>query len=96
MDAWGVDYALLGGRGELLQNPYHYRDKRTDGMMELVFAKISREEIYRETGIQFMPINTLISVIRCQTRYTRTVEAARTLLTIPDLFHYWLTWYRDV
>ena len=59
VDAWGVDYALLGERGELLLNPYHYRDKRTDGVMDLVFEKISREEIYRETGIQFMPINTL-------------------------------------
>ena len=81
VDAWGVDYALLDGRGELLQNPYHYRDKRTDGIMELVFAKISKEEIYRETGIQFMPINTLFQVIRCKTRYTRAVE------TRPNLAH---------
>ena len=59
VDAWGVDYALLGERGELLQNPYHYRDRRTNGVMEEVFRKVSREEIYSETGIQFMPINTL-------------------------------------
>src|SRR5213080_2958515 len=49
VDAWGVDYALLGEHGELLQNPYHYRDKRTDGVMDAVLAKVSREEIYRET-----------------------------------------------
>ena len=54
VDAWGVDYALLGERGELLQNPYHYRDKRTDGLMETVFDKVSKQEIYRKTGIQFM------------------------------------------
>src|SRR5579863_3337233 len=59
VDAWGVDYALLGERGELLQNPYHYRDRRTNGVMEEVFRKVSREDIYAETGIQFMPINTL-------------------------------------
>src|SRR5208283_5475006 len=59
VDAWGVDYALLGERGELLQNPYHYRDRRTEGVMEEVFQKVTREEIYRATGVQFMPINTV-------------------------------------
>ena len=59
VDAWGVDYALLGERGELLQNPYHYRDRRTEGVMDEVFRKVPKEEIYRATGIQFMPINTL-------------------------------------
>src|SRR5215472_15169709 len=59
VDAWGVDYALIGEDGELLQNPYHYRDRRTQGMMEQVFRTVPKEEIYRATGIQFMPINTL-------------------------------------
>jgi rhamnulokinase len=91
VDAWGVDYALLGERGELLQNPYHYRDKRTDGVMELVFEKLSREEIYRETGIQFMPINTLYQLVAAQRDTPDLLRGARTLLMIPDLFHYWLT-----
>src|SRR5690242_15328716 len=52
VDAWGVDYALLGERGDLLHNPYHYRDKRTDGVMEQVFEKVSKDAIYSETGIQ--------------------------------------------
>ena len=52
VDAWGVDYALLGAHGELLQNPYHYRDSRTHGVMEKVFEKVPREEIYFTTGIQ--------------------------------------------
>ncbi len=91
VDAWGVDYALLGERGELLQNPYHYRDRRTDGVMEQVFAEISKEEIYSETGIQFMPINTLFQLVAAKRRTPSLFEAARTLLTIPDLFHYWLT-----
>src|SRR2546423_14064696 len=59
VDAWGVDYALLGEGGQLLENPYHYRDRRTEGVMEEVFRKVPRAEIYRATGIQFMPINTL-------------------------------------
>src|ERR1041385_7523499 len=59
VDAWGVDYALLGERGELFQNPYHYRDRRTQGVMDEVFRKVPKEEIYQATGIQFMPINTL-------------------------------------
>ena len=91
VDAWGVDYALIGEDGELLQNPYHYRDKRTDGVMDLVFAKISREEIYRETGIQFMPINTLYQLFAAKRDAPELLHAARTLLMIPDLFHYWLT-----
>jgi rhamnulokinase len=91
VDAWGVDYALLGERGELLQNPYHYRDKRTDGVMALVFDKISKEEIYRETGIQFMQINTLFQLFAAKRDTPNLLRAARKLLTIPDLFHYWLT-----
>jgi rhamnulokinase len=91
VDAWGVDYALLGERGELLQNPYHYRDKRTDGVMDLVFEKLSREDIYRETGIQFMPINTLYQLFAAKRDAPDLMRAAKTLLMIPDLFHYWLT-----
>ena len=91
VDAWGVDFALLGERGELLQNPYHYRDKRTDGAMELVFDKVSKEEIYAETGVQFMQINTLYQLFAAQRDTPGTLHAARRLLTIPDLFHYWLT-----
>lgn len=91
VDAWGVDYALLGERGELLQNPYHYRDRRTNGVMEEVFRKVSREEIYSETGIQFMPINTLYQLYASQRDTPAILRSAELLLTIPDLFHYWLT-----
>ena len=91
VDAWGVDYALLGERGELLQNPYHYRDRRTQGVMEEVFRKVPREEIYRQTGIQFMPINTLYQLYAAQRDTPTIFSAARQLVTIPDLFNYWLT-----
>src|SRR5207249_9652362 len=58
LDAWGCDYALIGERGDLLENPYHYRDARTDGIQEAVFARVPRDEIYAVTGIQFLSFNT--------------------------------------
>lgn len=59
VDTWGVDFALLDSQGRLLSAPVHYRDRRTEGMMERVLAQIPRETLYERTGIQFMPINTL-------------------------------------
>lgn len=91
VDAWGVDYALLGEKGEMLQNPYHYRDARTAGVMREVFRKVSKEEIYWATGIQFMPINTLYQLFAAARQTPFLLKAARKLITIPDLFHYWLT-----
>ena len=91
VDAWGVDYALLGEGGELLQNPYHYRDGRTRGVMEEVFRKVPKEEIYSATGIQFMPINTLYQLFAAKRDTPEILRAAKRLFTIPDLFHYWLT-----
>ena len=91
VDAWGVDYALLGEKGELLQNPYHYRDARTAGVMQEVFRKVPRDEIYRATGIQFMSINTMYQLFAAVRETPSLLRAARKLITIPDLFHYWLT-----
>jgi len=91
VDAWGVDYALLGERGELLQNPYHYRDARTRGVMEEVFQRVSKEEIYWTTGVQFMPINTLYQLFATKRDTPELLQAAEHLVTIPDLFNYWLT-----
>jgi rhamnulokinase len=91
VDAWGVDYALLGEHGHLLENPYHYRDRRTEGVMEEVFRKVPRDEIYRATGIQFMPINTLYQLYAAHRETPSVVSAARQLVTIPDLFNYWLS-----
>ena len=91
VDAWGVDYALLGERGELLQNPYHYRDRRTEGVMEEVFRKVAKDQIYRATGIQFMPINTLYQLFAAQRDTPSIMAATKKWVTIPDLFNYWLT-----
>ena len=89
VDTWGVDFALLGPGGELLGNPYHYRDRRTDGVMEQAFATVPREEIFRRTGIQFLPFNTLYQLIAM--RESPLLGAAERLLMMPDLFHWLLS-----
>jgi rhamnulokinase len=91
VDAWGVDYALLDARGELVENPYHYRDARTQGMMETVFERVPRETIYSITGIQFLPINTLYQLYAACRLTPAMIEKATALATIPDLLNYWLT-----
>jgi rhamnulokinase len=90
VDGWGVDYALIGERGNLLENPYHYRDVRNEGMMDAVFECVSPEKIYSVTGIQFIQINTLFQFYAACRLTPQVVDAARALVTIPDLVNYWL------
>ena len=89
VDTWGVDFALLDRDGCLISNPYHYRDPRTEGMDERAFDRMPKEEIYGTTGIQFMPINTLYQLLAMED--SPLLQAAQTLLLIPDLIGYWLT-----
>src|ERR687891_910195 len=89
IDSWGVDFGLLDGEGALVSNPYHHRDARTEGMMEEAFGLVGKEEIYQTTGIQFLPINTLYQLLAM--RGSPLLEAAETMLLIPDLMNYWLT-----
>lgn len=91
VDTWGVDFALVDAAGKLLENPFHYRDRRTEGMMEAVFRKIPRERIYSITGIQFLPFNTLYQLYTACRTSTDLIAQAESLLTIPDLLNYWLT-----
>ena len=91
VDTWGCDYALIAEDGSLLQNPYTYRDTRTDGVMEAVFERLPADEIYAVTGIQFLPFNTLFQLYAHAAAAPRVLEAARAFLTIPDLLNYWLT-----
>ena len=93
IDSWGVDYGLIDAEGNLVENPVCYRDRRTEHMMEKVFRRVPREEIYARTGIQCLAFNTLF-------QFAAHVEAglpprATRLLLIPDLFHFLLTG-RDV
>lgn len=91
VDAWGLDYALLDQEGNLLEEPFHYRDTRTDGIVELVCSLVPGSDIYAQTGIQFMQINTLYQLFAASRRTPDLLKRARALLMIPDLFNYWLT-----
>lgn len=90
VDTWGVDYALLGKYGALLENPFCYRDSRTDGVVEQVFACVPAEEIYARTGIQFMQINTLYQVYAHYRKHPEIFEATEKLVMVPDLLNFWL------
>jgi rhamnulokinase len=96
VDTWGVDYGLLDSSGELLGNPYMYRDPRTDGMMERMFGRVPKEEIFKATGIQFMQLNTLVQLFAAAEAHSGLLAAAETMLFMPDLFHYLFTGVRKV
>jgi rhamnulokinase len=91
IDTWGVDFALLDGEGVLLGDPFHYRDSRTEGVMEEAFKRVPRQEIFEHTGIQFIRFNTLFQLFSMALVGSPALELAHTFLTIPDLFNYWLT-----
>ena len=89
IDSWGVDYGLLDRTGALLGNPVHYRDRRTAGVLARVLERVPAEELYWTTGLQQLPFNTLYQLVAAVG--TPQLDAARTLLMIPDLITYWLT-----
>lgn len=91
VDSFGVDFALLDRRGALLGNPVHMRDRRTEGMIELVTALVPRSELYQRTGIGFYPINTLYQLMALRQDSPELLEIAHRLLTMPNLIAYWLT-----
>jgi rhamnulokinase len=91
IDTWGVDFALLGPGGELLEMPRHYRDRRTRGVMARAFERVPRARIYEQTGIQFLPFNTLYQLLAVAEGSARLLNLADRLLFMPDLFAYWLT-----
>ncbi len=91
VDTWGVDFGLLDEHGDLLGNPFHYRDKRTHGMMEKVFELIPKEEIYNRTGIEFIWFNTILQIFSMKYHDSPVLREAKTFLLMPDLFNYFLT-----
>ncbi|HMD81944.1 MAG TPA: FGGY family carbohydrate kinase, partial [Anaerolineales bacterium] len=91
LDTWGVDFALLDRNGALLSNPFHHRDERTDGLMNEAFKIMSRADIFNNTGIQFLQINTLYQLLTMVLQKSPLFEVARNFVTIPDLFNYWLS-----
>ncbi len=89
IDSWAVDYGLLDADGRLLGNPVHYRDARTDGVMERVLGQVPPAELYALTGLQLLPFNTIFQLVAA--RDTAQFAAAKTVLLMPDLLAYWLT-----
>jgi sugar (pentulose or hexulose) kinase len=89
IDSWAVDYGLFDSVGTLLENPIHYRDERTTGVLERVVAQVSEAELYATTGLQQLPFNTLYQLVSALN--TTALNVAQTLLLIPDLLAFWLT-----
>jgi rhamnulokinase len=91
LDTWGVDFALLGRHNTLLFPPYHYRDGRTDGILEKAFQRLPRAEIFARTGIQFLQFNTLYQMLALALQKSPHLAEAESFVTLPDLFNYWLS-----
>lgn len=91
VDTWGVDFVLLDKNDDLLGLAYHYRDARTDGVMEKVFEVVPRNEVYQRTGIQFMQLNSLYQLMAMRLSDSPLLEIAETFLMTPDLINFWLT-----
>ena len=91
VDTWGVDFALLDRQGDLVSNPYSYRDPYTTGILDEAFKIVPKQEIFQTTGIQFLRINSLFQLLAIKHSGSPALEIANTFLMIPDLINYWLT-----
>lgn len=85
LDTWGVDFGLMDADGNVLEKPYHYRDSRTEGMIDEACRMVGKWEIYANTGIQFMPFNTLYQLLGCKRRTPEPLANAKQLLLMPNL-----------
>ncbi|HEY5913771.1 MAG TPA: FGGY family carbohydrate kinase, partial [Verrucomicrobiae bacterium] len=95
-DTWGVDFVLLTRNGEMLGQPFHYRDARTNGIMGRVFRKVSRSEIFAQTGLQFMQFNSLFQLMALKQQTPELLNQADSLLFMPDFIHWALCGSREV
>jgi len=96
VDSWGVDFVLMNRNDELLGQPWNYRDSRTDGMVQYACEKVGREEIFAQTGLQFMAINSLYQLLAMNLRDPELVSQASRFLMIADFFHWCLSGSRVV
>jgi sugar (pentulose or hexulose) kinase len=90
IDSWGVDFGLLDADGKLIENPYHYRDSRTEGMREKAFEMMGKRAIYDNTGIQFMVLNSVYQLLAMRLKAPETLAKAKNLVFVGDLFTYFL------
>jgi len=91
VDSWGVDFGLIDRNGMLIENPYHYRDSRTDGMLEKAFELMPKREIYQQTGIQFMQLNTAYQLLAMRQAKSPVLTKAHKLIFMADLVAYRLS-----
>lgn len=92
IDTWGVDFGLIDSKGNLMGNPYHYRDSRTDDILERVYNDyISKDDLYARTGIQCMRFNTIYQLMYLKYEEPEVLERVDKFLLTPDLFAYFLT-----
>src|SRR5690606_16390038 len=91
LDTWGVDFGLIGRGGTILGNPVHYRDARTEGMIELACDAVPRRRIYEITGLQFLPFNTIYQLLALSRAGSPLLDCAETMLMMPDLLGWLLT-----
>jgi rhamnulokinase len=91
IDSWAVDFGFIGKNGELVGNPYHYRDRHTEGAMERAIAEIPASVIFARTGIQFLPFNTIYQLYALKQAKSPLLQESNRLLMIPDLLRYFLT-----
>ncbi len=96
VDTWGVDFALLGPRDELLGNPVCYRDPRTDGMLAHALSIVPRDQIFAHTGLQFLQINSLYQLLAMQVQNSPLINISETMLLMPDVFHWLLSGVKSV
>jgi len=90
VDSWAVDFGLVDRNGRLVQNPVHYRDSRRAQAMEGVLGRVPARDLYERTGTQLLPINTVFELAAMAAERDPALDAAETLLLVPDLFHYWV------
>ncbi|MFC3802467.1 rhamnulokinase family protein [Cohnella sp. GCM10012308] len=91
IDTWGVDFGLIDEGGELLGNPYHYRDAQTEGLIEALSERFGAQALFASSGLQFMPFNTVYQLYAMSRSGSAKLAAAKTLLLTPDLLTYLLT-----
>ncbi len=91
VDTWGVDYVLLDRNQDMVGPAFCYRDSRTLGMMKSAFQKIEQSDIFEQTGVQFMEINTLYQLYSMRVAESPLLDVAEHFLMIPDFIHWLLS-----
>jgi len=91
VDTWGVDYVLLDEDKRILGYPYHYRDDRTDQMMEKAFTIMPKSKMYKKSGIRFAQFNTHFQLMAEKEKKVNLLSIADKMLLMPDFLRFLLS-----